>query len=185
MIDMIILGMVITLSLMLFSNKNSENIGNLNNELDKINEQVLEEEITTENYFYRYAQINYQLDKTEVLDNILNTLYIIFLFIYIPFFLHGQTIGMKLFKIKVVKESGKQATLNDFLFRSLLIYSLGYLIITLAMIYLISSLAYLILSLILLISEFLLVIISAFMVSYRHDKKGLHDMFTKTKVIKI
>lgn len=183
--DMFILGTIITLSLLFFSNGNVKNIETLNNEVNQINEQLLEEEITMENYIYRYAELNYQMDKMSVIDNILNTLYIILLFIYIPFLFHGQTLGMKLSKIKVVKENGLSATLNDYLFRSILIYSLGYLIITLALIYIVPSLTYFTISSILVILEFLLVFISIFMILYRHDQKGLHDILTKTKVMKI
>lgn len=183
--DMIILGIVITFSLMLFSNGNTKNLEALNSGVSELNEQLLEEEITIENYINRYADLNYKIDKMEVIDNTLNALYIILLFIYIPFLLHGQTIGMKLTRIRIVKDSGKSSTLNDYLFRSILIYTLGYLIITLAVVYIVPSIMYFLISSILLILEFLLVFISTFMILYRHDQKGLHDILTKTKVIKI
>ncbi len=184
-IDMVILGMIITLSLMLFSNKNSENLITLNNEVREVNEQLLEKEITSENYIYRYAELNYQIDKMEVIDNILNSLYIILLFVYVPFILKGQTLGMKLTKIRIVKDDGLEATLNDHLFRSILIYSLGHLFITLAVIYVLPSFVYFTISSSLLFLEFLLVFISVFMILYRHDRKGIHDILTRTKVIKI
>ena len=184
-IDMIILGIVITFSLMLFSNKNSDNLITLNNEVREINEQLLEKEITSENYIYRYAELNYQIDKMEVIDNILNSLYIILLFVYVPFLLKGQTLGMKLIKIKIVKDNGLEANLNDFLIRSILIYSLGHLFITLAVIYILPSFIYFTISSSLLFLEFLLVFISVFMILYRHDRKGIHDILTRTKVIKI
>ncbi len=183
--DMAILGIIITFSLLLFSNGNAKNLETLSNEVNEVNEQLLEEEITMENYIYRYAELNYQIDKMSVIDNILNTLYIILLFVYIPFLLHGQTIGMRLSKIKIVKENGTPATLNDYLFRSILIYSLGYLFITLAVVYIVPSLAYFTISSILVILEFLLVFTSTFMILYRHDRKGLHDILTKTKLMKI
>lgn len=184
-IDMVILGMIITLSLMLFSNKNSENLITLNNEVREVNEQLLEKEITSENYIYRYAELNYQIDKMEVIDNILNSLYIILLFVYVPFILKGQTLGMKLTKIRIVKDDGLEANLNDYLFRSILIYSLGHLFITLAVIYVLPSFVYFTISSSLLFLEFLLVFISVFMILYRHDRKGIHDILTRTKVIKI
>lgn len=184
-IDMIILGIVISFSLMLFSNKNSDNLITLNNEVREINEQLLEKEITSENYIYRYAELNYQIDKMEVIDNILNSLYIILLFVYVPFLLKGQTLGMKLIKIKIVKDNGLEANLNDFLIRSILIYSLGHLFITLAVIYILPSFIYFTISSSLLFLEFLLVFISVFMILYRHDRKGIHDILTRTKVIKI
>lgn len=184
-IDMIILGMIITFSLMLFSNKNTENLITLNNEVREVNEQLLEKEITSENYIYRYAELNYQIDKMEVIDNILNSLYIILLFVYVPFLLKGQTLGMKLTNIRIVKEDGLEANLNDYLFRSVLIYSLGHLFITLAVIYVLPSFLYFTISSSLLFLEFLLVFISVFMILYRHDRKGIHDILTRTKVIKI
>ena len=44
---------------------------------------------------------------------------------------------------------------------------------------------YFIISIFLTFIEFFIVIFTIFMVLYRQDKKGLHDILTKTKVIKI
>jgi uncharacterized RDD family membrane protein YckC len=129
-IDIILLGTIITMSLMLFSNNNAQNIDKLNNEVTTINEQLLANKISLSAFAYRYADITNQIDKMKVIDNILNTLYIILLFIYIPYLLKGQTLGMKLLKLKVVKDNGETPSLNDYLIRSILIYSLGYLIFT-------------------------------------------------------
>ena len=183
--DMFILGLVITMSLQLFSGINKGSISLLNEDLKSINRQLIEDEIEMKDYIYQYADITKKVDKLEIVDNLLNFIYIIMLFVYIPFFLKGQTLGMKLAKIKVVKSNGDKARMLDYLFRSLLIYMLGYLLITITCLFLVSSLTYLIVSIISAILVFLLVIISTFMILYRNDQRGLHDILTRTKIIRI
>lgn len=183
-IDVLILGLVITTSLKFFTN-NEEVINSLNDQMSEINSLFIDEKIDLINYLKIYSNLVVSVDKYEVLPNMLNCIYIIFLFIYIPFFFKGQTIGMKFAEIKIVKENGDNANLWNFTCRCLIFYSLGYLIITLSLLYLVPSLYYFITSLFLIFLEFLLVIISVFMIIYRHDRKGLHDILTKTKVVKV
>lgn len=185
LVDIIIFGVIVTLSLNLFSNSYKNNIEVLNDEIVEINELVIEEEITFKNYIYRYAELIMQIDQMQALITILNVIFALLLFVFIPFFLHGRTIGMFITGIKVVKENDDSASLNLLFFRSLLIYSLGYLLIILGIMYFVPSICYLITSSILIILEFLLVIISGFMILYRNDRRSLLDIITKTKVVKI
>lgn len=185
LIDIIIFGIIITLSLKLFSNSYGNNLKVLNDEMTEINDLVIENEISLKNYVYRYAELTKQIDQIEALNTILNIIFALLLFVFIPFLLHGRTIGMMITKIKLVKENNERASLNTLFFRSLLMYSLGYLLVVLGIMYFVPSICYFITSSILIILEFLLAIISSFMILYRNDRRGLQDIITRTKVIKI
>lgn len=183
-IDMLILGLLVGFTLVLFKS-NSETVKVINDEITEANMSYLESMISLNDYIRRYASLMHELDKLDFIPNMLNCLYIIVLFIYVPFFFKGQTIGMKFLEVKIVKKDDSQSNLLDYTLRALIFYSLGYLIISLSTLYLLSSLAYFLVSFILIFLSILLVIISAFMILYRHDRKGLHDILTKTKVVNV
>ena len=109
----------------------------------------------------------------------------IFLYIIVPFISRGQTIGKILTKTKVVNLDGSDIKLYNIILRALIINFLIYPLITIPIIYFIKYNIYFIISIFLTFIEFFIVIFTIFMVLYRQDKKGLHDILTKTKVIKI
>ncbi len=87
---------------------------------------------------------------------------LIFYFVAIPFYLKGQTIGKRIFKLKIVNEDGSDVGVKELFFREII----GKLFI-----------------------DFLslgLSIISSFIIMcLRDDKKSLADIIAKTKVIDI
>ncbi|MDD2435413.1 MAG: RDD family protein [Bacilli bacterium] len=162
-----------------------DNYNKLNKELLAVGEKRFDKEITSTQYINRSASIFHQMDKERVLVSILNISCILIYFVIIPVYRNGQTYGKKLLKIKVVRNDDKVLTTNDLLFRNIFINGLGYMITCLAVVYFIPSYAYFVLSSILSFVQITLVFTSAFMILYRHDKKGLHDLWTKTQVVEI
>ena len=184
LIDMLILGLFIGLTLKLF-HSNSETIKSLEIYINDLNNLFLEGKISLGEYIKGYSSYAQDLDRIDLIPSVINFIYITVFFIYIPFFMKGQTIGQKFLEIKVVKENGRKASLFDFFFKAIIFYSLGYLVITIPLTYLLPSLSYFLVSFILTFLEIFLVIISGFMILYRHDQKGLQDLLTKTKVVKV
>lgn len=160
----------------------NSNVTNLNGELSNLSESVLNKEISMGVYFNQYAGIVHSLDKELFLSNLFNFMLMIGYFVILPFYYNGQTLGKKILKLKVVKDGG-QLTMNDLLIRNIIINGLLFSLIGFAVIFITGDIAYFTIISILGIIEFLLVIISVFMVLYRHDKKGLHDLLCKTSVI--
>ena len=176
---LLVLFLAITSSVVL----NMDNQKVLNNELKAIENQFLEEKIPTKTYLNQTSNIYHEIDKERVMVSILNIVYILIYFIVLPFYNNGKTYGKKLIGIKVVREDENDLTLNDLIYRNLFINGLGYMLICLSLVYLIPSLYYFITSSILSFIQIVLVFTSVFMISYKHDKKGLHDLWTKTKVV--
>jgi uncharacterized RDD family membrane protein YckC len=170
--------------LVIFPNDKKE-IKQINNNINIITEDLLNDKIDNSQYLNMYAKYNYKLEKKQINTNVLNLIYIIFLYILVPFFAGGQTIGKIVTKIKIVNEDNTDIQFNKLIIRSLFINFLIYPIVTIPLIYLFSAKIYFILSLFLILIEFLLVLFTIFMVLYRHDRKGIHDILTKTKVIKL
>lgn len=182
-IDMAIFGIIIWIAGMFL--KNNQNISVLNLELNEINELAFNHEIGIMTYLSRYAEIMFNLDQQKVLLSIVNCFFILLYFVGMPYFFDGMTLGKKLMGIKVVRRDGELLMLNDLIIRNLIINGLGFMLISLCILYITPSMVYFIISTILGIFQIILVIISVFMIIYRKDKRGLHDILGNTKVISV
>ena len=174
---------IFTLVSLLFIPSNDKVI-ELSKNFDKLGELVLEESITLSTYLSNSANIMHEIDKLEIVPNMVNIFFIMLLFIVVPYITNGQTLGMIISKIKLIKNNREKPSILDYTLRAIIIYFLGYSLITILLVNFIPSIAYFVIASILLFLEILLVIISFFMLLYRHDRRGLCDILTKTKVVK-
>lgn len=179
-LDAIIVSLIFSVLTMFI--KESNNLINLNNQLNTISENFINKTITMKEYFNQYSSIEYLISKEMFLQNLFSLILMIGYFVILPYYYNGQTIGKKLMKIKIVKEDDK-LTINDLALRSLLSNGIAMTFIELALIFLIKDTAYFITISILSFIQFLLVITSIFMILYRKDKKALHDIACKTLVV--
>ena len=179
-IDILIFSLVFGIFTMFIPENN--NVVVLNGQLPELSESVLRSELSMNAYINQYAGIVHSLDKELFLTNLFNLVLMIGYFAVLPFYYNGQTIGKKILKIKLVKDKD-ELTMNDLLIRNIVINGFLFSLIGFALIFMVSDLSYLILISILSFVQILLVIISIFMILYRHDKKGLHDLWCKTSVI--
>ncbi len=181
LIDIILLGMVLMIVYTILPE--GQNIHALNQEMNEITELALNQEISFGTYLYRYANVIHDLDTERALYSVINAFLIIGYFIAIPYFQDGQTLGKKVFNIKVKRNDGELIALNDLLLRSLIIHGLGYMMVSLACIYILPAMPYFIVTTIFGFIQIFLVILCLLMVLYRKDKRGLHDMIAKTSVV--
>ena len=179
-LDAIIVSLIFSFLTMFI--KESNNLINLNNQLNTISENFINKTITMKEYFNQYSSIEYLVNKEMFLQNLFSLILMIGYFVILPYYYNGQTIGKKLMKIKIVKEDDK-LTINDLALRSLIANGIAMTFIELALIFLIKDTAYFITISILSFIQFLLVITSFFMILYRKDKKALHDIVCKTLVV--
>ena len=179
-LDAIIVSLIFSVLTMFI--KESNNLINLNNQLNTISENFINKTITMKEYFNQYSSIEYLISKEMFLQNLFSLILMIDYFVILPYYYNGQTIGKKLMKIKIVKEDDK-LTINDLALRSLLSNGIAMTFIELALIFLIKDTPYFITISILSFIQFLLVITSIFMILYRKDKKALHDVVCKTLVV--
>lgn len=180
-IDMLVfIGIIAIIGIFI---KESSNLSALNLELNSINEMALNHDISVGTYLNRFAAIIQDIDLEKVLVNILNCVFIMIYFIFIPYLCDGQTLGKRLVKIKVMRKDKELLMLNDLIIRNLIINGLGFLLISLCMLYITPSMVYLIMTLLLGLLQVALVIITIFMVIYRHDRRGLHDVLASTIVV--
>lgn len=177
-IDFIILGIFVSITL-LFTNVDTSSV---ESEMSNLAEMLLSKNINISTYIKNYGKLFYKYDIIQFITNLLNFLYIIILYILVPGFTKGQTIGKKIMKIRVVNDDDTCVSIINLINRAILVDFLGYLLITLIIINFISGFPYFIIATILGILQFSLVIISGFMILYNKKQKGIHDILTKTKI---
>lgn len=179
-IDYFIVIFIISMITMGFSSSTTNDISKKASELVS---DYQNEKITAEEYTEKYSKLSYELQKSNVNMNIASiTLYVGY-FIIFATLNRGQTLGKKLFKIKVVSKDNKDVNVWNMLIRSLLIYNLISAIFSVIFVNFLSVDAFTNVYMIIGYIEYFIMIVSFFMVTYKKDGRGLHDIIAGTNVI--
>lgn len=180
LIDLFLLGFIIVSIYQFIPESKKETA--LQTDIAILNENYLNKQITTGEYLKDYSILMYQLDRSRLSLPIINFILIFLYFVIYPYMTHGQTIGKFIMKIKIQSKKEKLSILSLFL-RNLIVTGLGYLILSTLALLIVSKNIYLSTITILGIIQFGLVIVSAFMIIYSKERKGLEDMLSGTIVI--
>lgn len=122
-----------------------------------------------------------QINTKNILIILLNILYTSFYFVIWPYFHNGQTLGKKIFKIRVKMMGGRELTLKSFLIRSLITSGLFYYLGLLLGLF-ISVNYFILISIFGLIQMFLLIICLIMVITIK-DQRGIHDILAHTRVM--
>ena len=131
-----------------------------------------------------YTDVLYDMQKANAIPNAINVVLIIVYFIVFQYLNKGQTIGKKLLKIKIVNEDKKDISLKQMLIRGIMMYSILSSIINIILFFNVSRKVYMTSYLSIGGIETLILFLSAIFILYRNDKKALHDIVSKSIVIK-
>ncbi len=183
-LDFMIISLVVSLLTYPLSNTNSENYKKLSKELQTTIEQYRNGKIDSKTYLNRSADINYDISRETGLSSLISVFIFSLYFIIFQYKNKGQTIGKKLLKIRVKKVDNSELTINDIMFRSLIIDFILYDIISLCLTIFSSKDIYFYGVLGFELIQYAVIFISAIMILSRKDKRGLHDIITHTQVIK-
>ena len=154
----------------------------LNNNLNLLTMQYASGDITFTNYITKSSEIYKQIDLNNLIINIINAVYIIGYFVILPYFNNGQTIGKKMMSINVRAISNGKLNIQKLFVRNLIINGLFYLLAVIICSWAVPAQYYFITVTALGIIQIGLILASMFMVVYRKDKKGLHDLIARTWV---
>ena len=182
-IDIFILCVFLGMSAMM--TKVTENEKVLRLELSEINEKAVSHDIGITNYLFHFSEIQQDLDKENIVTGIINLIFILIYFVFIPYFIEGRTFGKYIMKIRVVNDDEGDVSLQRLFIRNIILNGLLYSILSLFFIYLVPGITYFLMITILGIIQFTLVILSAFMALYRKDGIGLHEKLSHTKVVEV
>lgn len=177
--DTLILSVIFSIITIGFINNNS----NINKEINNVLEQYENSEITIEEYTGKVINLNYELQKNNFASNILNVVLYIGYFIVFGYLNKGQTIGKKIMKIRVVNNSQESPSIWNMIVRSLFIYGISTLLFSVMFVNIFDIMTFTFGYLIVTYIEAFLMIIAFFMILYKKDGRGLHDIIARTKVI--
>lgn len=184
-LDIIIVMLILSLISLGFNNYTSST----EKQLDAITNQFIEQEITAEEYLVEYSELSYDYQKENILELSITVALVVAYFSIFQYMNKGQTIGKKLLGIKVVdKNTEKPTTILKGIIRSLFIsfYISGIMsgILNIILLYTLNKSNYLSVYGIVSGIELIFTLITAILVLYKKDGRGLHDMMANTIVIK-
>lgn len=182
-IDMILISMVTSLIAMPFSS--SKNYEKLTKESHEVIEQYQKGKIDAKTYINRTNDITYDISRETGLLSIIEIFLFALYFIVIQYKSLGKTVGKSLLKIRVEKIDQTELTMNDLMFRALIVDLIVYNIGTLCFAMFGNKDVFHVGTMVLEIIQWSLLFISAIMILSRKDKRGIHDLITKTQVVKI
>ncbi len=152
------------------------------NKLTEKNYVKLMEEITSD-YQQKANNLSYQIEKNSISQMFIYLIVTILYFVGFNYLTNGQTLGKKIFGLKIISIDNHKVSIVSYLIRSIIMYEIIYYLIRLITIFILNKTQYLEMTrIIYMIQNALDFIIVAFMI-IRSDGRGLHDILAKTKVI--
>ena len=179
-IDMFIVGLVISI---ISYNFDTTRLEKLSDKSIKLMNSFTNGDISSDKYFFEYADILYKVNKANVNSYLLGLVIYVGYFVLFQFFNGGATIGKKLLKIKVVSQGGGEVSLWQMIVRTSIINGIVPLALSLILVFTTKGLVFLTLSSVVGLFENIFVIICVFMLLYKSDCLALHDIMSKSVVI--
>ena len=130
-------------------------------EISNISKEYNEGNISVNEYNDKLMELEYEYQKDNLPVNIINIVLFIGYFIVFGYLNKGQTLGKKIFKIRVVNDDGSTIICTSFLPTRVFTYSYKWVVNI----------------------ETMVLFVCFLMAMYRKDGKGLHDLVSKTNVI--
>lgn len=177
--------LIVSLFLFVVGSGLPNNSQEINDEVLLLEEKYLNEEISLDVFLDESYELIYQQQKSMKLYNIVSVASMIAYFVVFQTLYNGQTFGKKLLKLKVVdNDSKKNIGMGRMFIRSLFTLNIFSYLINIILLLLVSKNMYVGGYLLAICLEYLFVFVTIIMILYRKDKRGLHDLMTRTCVVK-
>ena len=183
-LDILIVSLVVTLlSYIPFLNPNRDAYSEKYNELVNVYEQVEKNEISQEEYNEAAIPISYELYRLNIPTILVDIVCSLLYFGVLPFFMDGQTIGKRLFQLRVVGANDKPLNIVNYLLRAVVLRNILISLALLAVIYFMDASNYYNVYQNVNLVGYIIMYINLFMIVMRQDNRGLHDFVANTKVV--
>lgn len=182
MIDLILVSFITSLVTAIIPTNSS--IDKLYDQQVKIVKNYTAKKITMQEYVNQLVDINYDIAKQTGIITLVSIAISLLYYVLYVYKNDGQSIGKKMMKIKIQKkDKDKELTMNDLLFRTMILQGTLVSIIGFCTILLLDKDTYLATNSLLNLIQYSILIISFFLIAFTKEKQGLHDMVAKTEVI--
>lgn len=179
-IDILIISFVATMICVPFSNV--ENTNKLEEDYLNNTQAFFDKKISIEDYQKIQVSYVYNTAKESGLTRIVTVLLGILYFGLLQFYLKGQTFGKKLLHIKVKSDEG-DLTINQLLFRALIVDSIILDIILFTSMMFMNKNVYYYSSMTFELVQYIVYFVCMIMIIKNTNKKGLHDVLFHTSVV--
>lgn len=182
MIDLILVSFITSLVTAIIPTNSS--IDKLYDQQVKIVENYTNQKITMQEYVNQLVDINYDIAKQTGIITLVSIAISLLYYVLYVYKNDGQSIGKKMMKIKIQKkDKDKELTMNDLLFRTMILQGTLVSIIGFCTILFLDKDTYLATNSLLNLIQYSILIISFFLVAFTKERQGLHDMIAKTEVV--
>jgi len=184
--DILILSVLVSLlSYLPILNPNREQYSEKYNELIMVREQLDKNEISLDEFEQAYKPIAYELYRLNTNYVVIDLVCVLLYFVVFQYFFDGQTLGKRLFQIKIVSNNDEPLTILNYFLRAIVLSNVLISIALQCIVHFMSVDSYYeVYQNVNLVGSLILYIIVA-MVLVRYDGRGLHDFVGNTKVIVI
>lgn len=180
-IDVIIISLITSIIFTSIPTNNKE----LEKQLSSLQDEVLSNNITYEEFVDEYQDLYYKNKKDTMTQSAITLTITIAYFVIFQYMNKGQTIGKKILHLRVVdNNTEKPLSIFKGLIRSLLIWNILSGTLGIALIYILNKESYITSYLIISSLESIFIFITAMFTLYRKDNRGLHDIIINSKVIR-
>lgn len=163
---------------------NSDKINELNDKSIELMEKRKDNKISDNEYLAEYMNITYDVAKNEGVISLINIIASLVIFVVIPLYKNGQSIGKKLFRIKITSDNG-DLSMNQLIFRSFIANSILVNLISVILMLFLSKNNYFYCYGLFVVIQYIINVLSIFLIICRKDGKAIHDLLVKTQVVKI
>ena len=182
MIDLILVSFITSLVTAIIPTNSS--IDKLYDQQVKIVENYTAGKITMQEYVNQLVDINYDIAKQTGIITLISIAISLLYYVLYVYKNDGQSIGKKMMKIKIKKkDKDKELTMNDLLFRTMILQGTLVSIIGFCTILFLDKDTYLATNSLLNLTQYSILIISFFLVAFTKERQGIHDMVAKTEVV--
>ena len=183
-LDVLIVSLFVSLlSYVPFLNPSRDAYSEKYNELVNLQEQYTSNEISLDEYNQAFVPIAYEIYRYNTYYVIIDLVCTLLYFGVLQFFCKGQTIGKKLFQIRVVSNDERPLTIVNFILRTVVLSNM---LISIALQCIVHFMDvdhyYMVYENVNLVGSIILYIM-LFMIVVRTDGRGLHDFVANTKVV--
>lgn len=181
-LDLLIISLVSTTIASLIMNKTDAKLyDKYSAEYTTMYVGFLEGEMTEENLDI-LTNLSYNIEKTGITYTVCNAVFMIAYFGIYQFVNNGQTLGKKLFKLRVASTDNDNVSIIRFIFRTLINNKVIFTAINVILLFTLSQANYIKYSTYVSYLGTLVFYISAFMIIFTKENRGVHDYAAKTVV---
>lgn len=181
-LDVFIVSMIA--SMLAYPFLDLDSIEKLNKSSVQVVEDYVSQKIDINEYTSESISVSYEMARKQGLLSLITIFLNILYFVVFQIKNNGQTIGKKLLKIKVSSRDGDGLTMNQMIFRSLIINSVLVDMVSFCILLFTNEMTYFYGAGILSMIQFTIIAVSGFMVMFNEKRQGIHDLIAHTDVVK-